>query len=132
MSEKSRRVLSFPAPIPAKADYQRVKSNYSSREIKQIFGLSERTIRRWTEAGIVNALPSPEDGSYTYDFQALTLFRRVREKLSQRLTIKQLESELKGQLSMIRPVGGHVTGLLTPFEEALLLQEQGNMDQEES
>ena len=131
MSEKSRKVLSFPAPIPAKADYQRVKSNYSAREIKQIFGLSERTIRRWTEAGIVNALPSPEDGSYTYDFQALTLFRRVREKRSQGLTIKQIESELQGQLSLFRPVGGHVARLLTPFEEALLLHEQGNLDSAE-
>src|SRR2546426_6043200 len=124
MSEKIRKVLSFPSPVPAKADYQRVKSSDSVREIKQLFGLSERTIRRWTEAGIVNALPSPEDGSYTYDFQALTLFRRVREKRSQGLTIKQIESELQGQLSLFRPVGGHVARLLTPFEEALLLHEQ--------
>lgn len=35
------------------ADYQRVKSSYSVREIKQLFGLGERTVRRWTEAGII-------------------------------------------------------------------------------
>jgi tetratricopeptide (TPR) repeat protein len=127
MSEKSRRVLSFPAPIPAKADYQRVKSSYSIREIKQMFGLSERTVRRWTEAGIVTASSSLEDGEHTYDFQALTLFRRVREKRSQGLTIKQIESELQGQLSLFRPASGQVARLLTPFEEALLLHERGDV-----
>lgn len=127
MTEKSRKVLSFPAPIPAKADYQRVKSNYSIREIKQLFGLGERTIRRWTEAGIIQASPTLEDGSFTYDFQALTLFRRVREMRSQGLTIKQIEAELQGQLSLFRPTGGQVSRLLTPFEEALLRHEQGDM-----
>jgi tetratricopeptide (TPR) repeat protein len=127
MSEKSRRVLSFPAPIPAKADYQRVKSSYSIREIKQIFGLSERTVRRWTEAGIVTASSALEDGEHTYDFQALTLFRRVREKRSQGLTIKQIESELQGQLSLFRPASGQVARLLTSFEEALLLHERGDV-----
>ncbi len=127
MSEKSRKVLSFPAPIPAKADYQRVKSSYSIREIKQMFGLSERTIRRWTEAGIVTASPAPQIDDYTYDFHALTLFRRVREKRSQGLTIKQIESELQGQLSLFRPASGQVARLLTPFEEALLLHEHGDL-----
>lgn len=127
MSENSPKVLSFPTPVPAKADYQRVKSSYSVREIKQMFGLGERTIRRWTEAGIIDATPSPEDGSFTYDFQALTLFRRVREMRSQGLTIKQIESELQGQMSLFRPQGGQLARLLTPFEEALLLHEQGDM-----
>ena len=58
MTEKIRKVLSFPSPVPAKADYQRVKSSYSVREIKQLFGLSERTVRRWTEAGIIHGTPA--------------------------------------------------------------------------
>src|SRR6266480_2241934 len=126
MSENSRKVLSFPTPVPAKADYQRVKSSYSVREIKQMFGLGERTIRRWTEAGIINATPSTEDAGFTYDFQALTLFRRVREMRSQGLTIKQIEAELQGQMSLFRPQSGQLARLLTPFEEALLLHEQGD------
>src|SRR2546426_12063111 len=128
MTEKSRKVLSFPAAIPAKADYQRVKSNYSIREIKQLFGLGERTIRRWTEAGIIQATPSAEDGGFTYDFQALTLFRRVREMRSQGLSIKQIEAELQGQMSLFRAEVNQVqvARLLTPFEEALLLHEQGD------
>jgi len=126
MSEKIRKVLSFPSPVPAKADYQRVKSSYSVREIKQLFGLSERTVRRWTEAGIIQGTPAGESGDFTYDFQALTLFRRVREKRGQGLTIKQIEAELQGQMSLFRPEAGQVSRLLTPFEEALLLHEQGD------
>jgi tetratricopeptide (TPR) repeat protein len=126
MTEKIRKVLSFPSPVPAKADYQRVKSSYSVREIKQLFGLGERTVRRWTEAGIIQATPGTEAGDFTYDFQALTLFRRVREMRTQGLTIKQIEAELQGQLSLFRPTGGQVARLLTPFEEALLLHEQGD------
>jgi tetratricopeptide (TPR) repeat protein len=128
MSDNSRKVLSFPPPIPAKADYQRVKSSYSIREIKQMFGLGERTIRRWTEAGIINGFPSSTDaGEYSYDFHALTLFRRVREKRAHGLTLKQIESELQGQLSLFRPASGAVSRLLTPFEEALVLHEQGDL-----
>src|SRR5207245_3969832 len=128
MTEKIRKVLSFPSPVPAKADYQRVKSSYSIREIKQMFGLSERTIRRWTETGIIQAASAANDDDATYDFQALTLFRRVRDMRSQGLTIKQIESELQGQLSLFRAESSQVqvSRLLTPFEEALVLHEQGD------
>src|SRR5438552_373848 len=127
MTEKIRKILSFPSPVPAKADYQRVKSSYSLREIKQMFGLSERTVRRWTETGIIQGTPVGDSAAdFTYDFQALTLFRRVREMRSQGLTIKQIEAELQGQLSLFRPAGGQISRLLTPFEEALMLHEQGD------
>ena len=126
MNEKSKKVLSFPSPVPAKADYQRVKSNYSIREIKQLFGLSERTIRRWTEQGIIQAASPPETSDYSYDFHALTQFRRVRELRSQGQSIRQIESELQGQLNLFRAELGRVARLLTPFEEALMLHEQGD------
>jgi len=79
MKENSNKVLSFPSRVPAKADYQRVKSNYSLREIKQLFGLSERTIRRWTEQGIIQGTPAPAANGYGYAYQPLMRFRRVRE-----------------------------------------------------
>src|SRR3954462_14288507 len=126
MKDNSPKVLSFPSPLPAKADYQRVKSSYSIREIKQLFGLSERTIRRWTEQGIIQGTPTPEATDYNYDFQALTQFRRVRELRSQGQSIRQIEAELQGQLSLFRPERSRVARLLTPFEEALLLHEQGD------
>src|SRR5262247_2057832 len=128
MTEKIRKVLSFPSPVPAKADYQRVKSSYSIREIKQMFGLSERTVRRWTEAGIIYGAPLGDTGDFTYDFQALTLFRRVREMRSQGLTIKQIEAELQGQMSLFRAEASQVqvARRLTAFEEALVLHEQGD------
>ncbi len=125
MKEKSNKVLSFPSPVPAKADYQRVKSNYSVREIKQLFGLSERTIRRWTEQGIIQS-STPETKDYSYDFHALTQFRRVRELRSQGQSIRQIEAELQGQLNLFRGEVGRLARLLTPFEEALLLHEQGD------
>jgi tetratricopeptide (TPR) repeat protein len=129
MTEKIRKVLSFPSPVPAKADYQRVKSTYSIREIKQMFGLGERTVRRWTDAGIIYGVLHEETGELTYDFQALTIFRRVREMRSQGLTIKQIEAELQGQMSLFRSDATQfqVSRLLSPFEEALMLHEQGDL-----
>jgi tetratricopeptide (TPR) repeat protein len=133
MKENSNKVLSFPSRVPAKADYQRVKSNYSIREIKQLFGLSERTIRRWTEQGIIHGTPAPQANDYNYDFQALTQFRRVRELRSQGQSIRQIEAELQGQLNLFRALeGGRLSRLLTPFEEALLLHEQGDPKAAES
>lgn len=126
MNDTKSKVLSFPSPVPAKADYQRVKSSYSVREIKQLFGLSERTIRRWTEQGVIEATTPPIGGDYVYDFRALTQFRRVRDLRSQGHSIRQIEAELQGQLNLFRADGGRVTRLLTSFEEALLLHEQGD------
>src|SRR6266508_2159965 len=126
MKENSNKVLSFPSRVPAKADYQRVKSNYSIREIKQLFGLSERTIRRWTEQGVIQGTLSSAAKDYSYDFQALTQFRRVRDLRAQGRIIRQIEAEIQGQLNLFRGEGDTVARLLTPFEEALLLHERGD------
>ena len=132
MNEKSKKVLSFPSRVPAKADYQRVKASYSVGEIKQLFGLSERTIRRWTDQGIIQGTPAA-DNNFSYDFQALTQFRRVRELRAQGQSIRQIEAELQGQLHLFRGAErGRLARLLTPFEEALLLHEQGDAKAAES
>jgi tetratricopeptide (TPR) repeat protein len=126
MKENSKKVLSFPSRVPAKADYQRVKSNYSLAEIKQLFGLSERTIRRWSEQGIVQANTSAAN-EYVYDFQALTQFRRARELRAAGHSIRQIEAELQGQLSLFRGnEETRVARLRTPFEEALLLHDKND------
>jgi tetratricopeptide (TPR) repeat protein len=98
-----------------------------------LFGLSERTIRRWTEQGIVQAAHRPETNDYIFDFQALTQFRRVRELRAQGHSIRQIEAELQGQLHLFRGAEtARVARLLSPFEEALLLHEQGDPKAAES
>lgn len=126
MKDQSTKVISFPSPVPSKADYQRVKASYTVKEIKQLFGLSEKTIRRWTEQGIIEASPSSQAPDYVYDFNALTQFRRVRELRAQGHSIRQVEAELQGQLNLFRVETPRLARLLTPFEEALLLHEQGD------
>jgi tetratricopeptide (TPR) repeat protein len=126
MSKKGTKILRFPAPAPSKADYQRVKSTYTVQEIKQLFGLSERVIRRWTDQGVVPAALSSETGEALYDFSALTQFRRVRELRGQGLTLKQVEAELQGQMNLFKPAQTKLGRLLSPFEEALLLHERGD------
>ena len=126
MKEPSPKVISFPSPVPSKAGYQPVKSSYTIKEIKQLFGLSEKTIRRWTEQGIIQASSPSQTPDFVYDFQALTQFRRVRELRAQGHSIRQIEAELQGQLNLFRVETGRLARLLTPFEEALLLHEQGD------
>ncbi|MEN3325482.1 MAG: hypothetical protein V7638_289 [Acidobacteriota bacterium] len=126
MKEPSPKVISFPSPVPSKAGYQPVKSSYTVKEIKQLFGLSEKTIRRWTEQGIIQASSPSQTPDFVYDFQALTQFRRVRELRAQGHSIRQIEAELQGQLNLFRVETGRLARLLTPFEEALLLHEQGD------
>ena len=127
MKDPGTKVISFPSPVPSKADYQRVKSSYSIKEIKQLFGLSEKTLRRWTEQGIIQASATSQAPDYVYDFNALTQFRRVRELRAQGHSIRQIEAELQGQLNLFRIETPRLARLLTPFEEALLLHEQGDV-----
>jgi tetratricopeptide (TPR) repeat protein len=131
MKDPSTKVISFPSPVPSKADYQRVKSSYSIKEIKQLFGLSEKIIRRWTEQGIIQASHVSKPPDFVYDFQALTQFRRVRELRAQGHSIRQVEAELQGQLNLFRVETPRLARLLTPFEEALLLHEQGDAKADE-
>jgi tetratricopeptide (TPR) repeat protein len=126
MSDKDSKVLRFPTATPSKADYQRVKSTYTVDEIKQLFGLSERLIRRWTAQGVVQAMPSADPADLRYDFHALTQFRRVRELRGQGFTLKQVEAELQGQMNLFKPAQAKVAHLLSPFEEALMLHERGD------
>ena len=126
MAKKDTKILRFPAPAPSKADYQRVKSTYTVQDIKQLFGLSERLVRRWTEEGVVPPATASQSGEPVYDFRALTQFRRVRELRAQGLTLKQVEAELQGQMNLFKPAHSRVARLLSPFEEALLLHERGD------
>src|SRR5215471_1102232 len=121
MSNKDN-LIAFPA-VSIKPSYQRVKSEYSLREIHQFFGLSERLVRRWVAEGLMDAT-GKESGDLHFDFRALTQFRRVRELKTRGLTLRQIEAELQGQLNLFRHEQAKVVRLLTPFEEALLIHDQ--------
>jgi tetratricopeptide (TPR) repeat protein len=124
MPRDDSKVIRFPRTGHSKSDYQRVKSTYAIAEIRQLFGLSERLIRRWTEQGFIQAAPSSSTADPVYDFRALTQLRRVREMRAQGLGLKQVEAELQGQMSLFKPEAGQLARLLSPFEEALLLHER--------
>ena len=74
----------------------------------------------------MRASSPPASRDLTYGFQALTQFRRVRDLRSQGQTMRQIEAELQGQLSLFRAEEAQITRLLTPFEEALVLHEQAD------
>ena len=121
-------VVRFPEAAQAKG-LQRVQATYTVREISRQFGLSENSIRRWTREGVIHAVSQTFDGEVRYDFHALTQFRRVRELRNQGLTTRQIEAELHGQLNLFPERGGRLIQLpvrLSPFEEALILHEQGD------
>lgn len=122
-------VVQFPLGIPRGAGFERVKPVYSVREISRRFGLGEHVIRRWTREGLIHTALSARAGEYRYDFQALTQFRRVRELRNKGLSIRQIEAELRGQLNLFPEPPGRLISLptrLSPFEQALLLHEQGD------
>jgi excisionase family DNA binding protein len=121
-------IVQFPNSSPA-SNLQRVQATYTVREISRQFGLSETTIRRWTREGVIEAAQPAPDGELRYDFRALTQLRRARDLRNLGLTTRQIEAELHGQLNLFPEKGGRLIQLpmrLSPFEEALLLHEQGD------
>jgi DNA-binding transcriptional MerR regulator len=127
MSSKGN-IVKFPTEPRSKFGVQPVKSTYTVGEVRQLFGLSETCIRRWTKQGLIQPVPTESD-ELSYDFRALNQFRRVRELRSEGLTLKQVEAELLGQLNLFEPEVAQVYRIpikLSPFEEALLKHERGD------
>jgi DNA-binding transcriptional MerR regulator len=121
-------IVRFPNTSQTK-DLQRIQSTYTVREISRQFGMSESSIRRWTRAGVIQPALDAPGGELRYDFHALTQFRRIRELRNQGLTMRQIESEMSGQLNLFSDRSGQLIPLpvkRTPFEEALLLHEKGD------
>jgi len=121
-------VVEFPKAAQSKG-LQRVQATYTVREISRQFGLSEHSIRKWTREGIIQACSMSSEGDLQYDFHALTQFRRARELRNLGMSSRQIEAELSGQLNLFPEKGGRLLQLpvrLSPFEEALILHEQGD------
>ena len=107
-------LVSFPAHhAPA---FQTVKAEYSCREIRELFGLSERTLRRWVQQGIVH--PSDED-TLTFEFTSLPLFRKARELRAEGYSAQRIENEIRGQMNLFEhsPSNGGVI----PFPRRVFL-----------
>lgn len=107
-------LVSFPAHH-AQA-FQTVKAEYSCREIRELFGLSERTLRRWVQQGIVH--PTDVD-ALTFDFTSLSLFRRARELRAEGYSAQRIENEIRGQMNLFErsPSNGDVI----PFPRKIFL-----------
>ena len=121
-------IVPFPRTSKSKG-LQRIQSTYTVRDISRQFGLSESSIRRWTRKGIIQAAEETSRGELRFDFHALTQLRQIRELRNRGLTIRQIESEMHGQLNLFSESGGRLIPLpirRSPFEEALILHEQGD------
>ena len=110
----------------ARLDLQKVQAVYSVREISKQFGIPESYLKKWAAEEWITADPSSE--ILQFDFSALKQFRRIRELRHQGLSLRQIETELRGQLNLFTEKQGQLVELpqrLSPFEKGLLLFEQG-------
>lgn len=123
---KQSNVLKFPGieASAAKAGYQRVKTSYTLREVKELTGVDERLIRRWLKSGILQG----GEEEKIFGFHTLSQLKNVRDLRRQGVTLKALESELRGQLTLFKQETRDIIRLLSPFEEALLLHDQGDWE----
>lgn len=122
-------VIQFPSESAARLGLERVKSTYTAREIGQQFGLPERTIRKWTQEGLIATAADAGADKLLYDFRSLNQFRRVRALRTRGLSLKQIDRELRGQLNLFAEPRGQLLQLpvkLSPFEKALQLHERGD------
>ena len=121
-------VVPFPKIAPVKGP-QRIKASYTINEIRRQFGWSEANIRRWIRERIIQTIDSSPDMEPRFDFRALEIFRRARELRSRGRSLRKIEMELRGQRNLFSESEGRLFNLptrISPFEEALILHEQGN------
>ena len=82
MNENTSKVISFPSPVPSKADYQRVKSSYSVKRNQTTVWFNREDHSPLDRTRHHPGITQLAGAELTYDFQALTQFRRVRELVS--------------------------------------------------
>jgi DNA-binding transcriptional MerR regulator len=122
-------VVVFPGSASAQFGFERVRSTYTVRDISRRFGISEHYIRRWSREGLIPLAGSTDDGELRFDLPGLRWFLRVRDLRGQGLSLRQIDSELRGQLNLFPPQAGqvvHIPSRLSPFSEALFLHERGD------
>ncbi len=107
-------MLAFPPHVMQA--FQPVKAHYTSREIRDLFGLNERTLRRWVHQGIIRPV---EEVALTFDFASLPLFRKARELRAEGYSLQRIEVELRGQMNLFE---GAKAGTLVPFPRSSFLK----------
>lgn len=124
------KILQF--PTRSRFGFQPVKATYSVREVKQLFGLSESCVRRWTREGLIQPVQGSDENELLFDFRALSVFRRVNELRAGGQSLKQIEAELLGQMNLFQTEGQliQLPVRLSPFEQALVQHERGDEDAE--
>ena len=121
-------VIPFPDAVQIKGP-QRIQASYTMSEIRRLFGWKEAQIRRWIKDGVIQTIDSSPDGEPQFDFRALEVFRRVSEQRSSGRPMSKIELELRGQRNLFSENGGRLIPMpvhISPFEEALILHEQGD------
>ena len=118
----------FEFPIEKSLGYQQVKARYTARELRNLFGLHERTLRRWVDEQLLE--PVERLPELIFDFTALPILRRVRELRAEGLSLQRIEDELRGQLNLFdRSKGGpanvvDITSRDSAFRRALTCQDR--------
>ncbi len=123
------KIVRLPTKASSRVGFQRVKPTYTIREISRQFGLTEPRIRKWTQEGLIQTALSPSSGELLYDFNALRKFRHVRELRNQGVSLRRIESELRGQLNLFPEPESAIIDFpirRSPVEEALLLHDRGD------
>jgi len=85
----------FEFPIEKSLGYQQVKARYTAQELRKLFGLQEKTLRRWIDEHLIE--PVERTPELVFDFTALPILRRVRELRAEGYTLQRIEEELRGQ-----------------------------------
>jgi tetratricopeptide (TPR) repeat protein len=117
----------FEFPIEKTLGYQQVKARYTARELRNLFGLQEKTLRRWTDEHLLE--PVERTPELVFDFTALPILRRVREMRAEGYSLQRIEEELRGQLNLFASKKGpasvvEITSRETAFRRALLCQDR--------
>jgi tetratricopeptide (TPR) repeat protein len=88
----------FEFPIEKSLGYEQVKARYTAQELRTLFGLQEKMLRRWIDEHLIE--PVERTPELVFDFTALPILRRVRELRAAGNTLQRIEDELRGQLNL--------------------------------
>ena len=78
------------------------KSNFTSREVCEIIGLTRRQIQHWNQSGLIGPSLSTQGGHARYTFQDLISFRTAKKLLDAGVSLQRIRRSI-GELKRILP-----------------------------